>query len=262
MSCRWPGRRAALPPPRPHPAARRPPVVVYGWPPPAPDRLPPLAAQPSAAGGVECSGMTRAAKGRSAWVVVLGLAAVLLTAALPAPASASAPTPSYAETRVRGFELQIAAGVGVERALNQTGTEAYDARYDELAVGYPLVPRGVRYGPLNPGPLADDIAATFRSGSYTARTLEEPMTLYRVIGDGGRAEGSFWTATPPRGPLQSVVDLALDQNWGNTATTVIEARIPAGTTLYEGAAAAQRGLVGGGSQVYIPRVNPSWIVRP
>lgn len=28
------------------------------------------------------------------------------------------------------------------------------------------------------------------------------MTLYRVIGEGGRAGGSFWTATRPQGPLQ------------------------------------------------------------
>jgi hypothetical protein len=93
--------------------------------------------------------MTRAAKGRTAWAPVLGLAAVLLAAALPAPASASAPSPSYAETRVRGFELQIPADVGVERGSSQTGTEAYAARYDELAAGYPLVPRGTT--------LADDL---------------------------------------------------------------------------------------------------------
>lgn len=34
----------------------------------------------------------------------------------------------------------------------------------------------------------------------------------------------------------------------------------AGTTIYDGAAAAQGGLVGGGSQVVIPRVNPNWVV--
>lgn len=73
---------------------------------------------------------------------MLGLALVLLAAALPAPASASAPTPSYAETRVRGFEVQNPAGIGAERAVSPTGTEGYAAQYDELAVGYPLVPRG------------------------------------------------------------------------------------------------------------------------
>jgi len=119
--------------------------------------------------------------------------------------------------------------------------------------------RGIGYGPLNPGPLADDIAATFRSGSYTARTLDQPTSLWRVIGDKGNPTGSFWTATEPRSPLQSAIDLGLDQSWGNTATQVIRAEVPAGTTIYEGAAAAQRGLVGGGSQVYIPRVDPRWL---
>jgi len=74
--------------------------------------------------------------------VVLGLVAVLLAAALPAPAIASEPSPSYAETRVWGFELQIPAGVGVERGLSADGTKGYGEAYDELAVGYPLVPRG------------------------------------------------------------------------------------------------------------------------
>jgi len=74
---------------------------------------------------------------------MLGLAAALLAAALPAPASASAPSPSYAETRVRGSNLEIAAGVEVERGSSPTRTEAYGLRYDEPAVGYPLVPRGI-----------------------------------------------------------------------------------------------------------------------
>lgn len=39
-------------------------------------------------------------------------------------------------------------------------------------------------------------------------------------------------------------------------------RVPAGTTVYEGKAAAVEaiGARGGGSQVYIPRVDPHWIV--
>ena len=117
----------------------------------------------------------------------------------------------------------------------------------------------VRHGPINPGPLADDIANTFRSGSYTARTLDQPTTLYRVIGDTGNPAGSYWSNARPQGPLQSVIDLALEQNWGNTATTVIRAQVPAGTRIYEGASAAQRGLVGGGNQIYIPKVDSSWI---
>ena len=73
---------------------------------------------------------------------MLGLAAGLLAATLPAPASASALAPAESKTRVWGFDLEIPAGIGVERALSETGTEAYGLRYDEPAVGYPLVPRG------------------------------------------------------------------------------------------------------------------------
>jgi RHS repeat-associated protein len=121
--------------------------------------------------------------------------------------------------------------------------------------------KSVRFGPMNPGPLADDIANTFRSGTYTARTLDKPTTLYRVIGDTGNPAGSYWTRVKPQGPLQSIIDSALDQNWGNTATRVVEAKIPAGTQIYAGAAAAQRGLVGGGNQIYIPKVDPKWIIQ-
>ena len=111
--------------------------------------------------------------------MVLGLAAVLLVAALSAPASASAPSPTYAETRVWGFDLEIPAGVGVERTLSPTRTGAYGARYDELAAGYPLVPRGIPQGArfsqrtfsstfsnegLFAGRTVDDVAAALRSG--------------------------------------------------------------------------------------------------
>jgi filamentous hemagglutinin len=72
--------------------------------------------------------------------------------------------------------------------------------------------------------------------------------------------GGYWTRTQPAGPLQSIIDSALNPQWGNTATNVAAIRVPAGTTIYEGAAAAQGGLVGGGSQVFIPNVNPAWLV--
>lgn len=116
-----------------------------------------------------------------------------------------------------------------------------------------------KYSPINLGPLANDVAKTFRSATYTQRTLSKDTTLYRVISDNGNPTGSYWTSVKPKGPLQSVIDSALDQNWGNTATRVVTAKVPAGTKIYEGAAAAQRGLVGGGNQIYIPKVNQNWI---
>lgn len=113
---------------------------------------------------------------------------------------------------------------------------------------------------MNPGPLPGAIANTFRSGSYTAVTIEEATILYRVHGGTAGPLGGFWTRTRPTGPVQSVVDLALNPAWGGTAAELTTIAVPRGTTIYEGAAAAQGGLVGGGSQVFIPNVDPSWVV--
>jgi filamentous hemagglutinin len=71
----------------------------------------------------------------------------------------------------------------------------------------------------------------------------------------------YWTRTPPVGPVQSIVDSALLPQWGNTAINISRIRVPAGTSIYEGAAAAQGGLVGGGSQVVIPKVDAAWILN-
>jgi len=174
---------------------------------------------------------------------------------------------------VRTFTSQgLSAGAEL---LGADGTTAYYiGEYGDAGIGIVLTlgtaaglesaeiaGQAIRYGPLNEGPLSPDIAQTFRSGTYTGQTLQEPTTLYRVIGEGGNPAGSFWTATPPSGPVQSIIDLALDPAWGNTATTVITAEVPAGTTIYSGFAAAQGGLVGGGSQIYIPLVNSAWIIH-
>jgi hypothetical protein len=52
--------------------------------------------------------------------------------------------------------------------------------------------------------------------------------------------------------MQSQIDLALNPRWGNTAQQVTRIRVPKGTTIFEGAAAADGRLLGGGSQVFIP----------
>ena len=121
------------------------------------------------------------------------------------------------------------------------------------------------YGPLNPGPLAQDIANTFRSGTYSEVVAQQPTTLYRVYGGTANQMGGYWTLTPSAGPVQSIIDSALLPQWGNTATNMVKIEIPAGTTYFTGAAAPQGGLVGGGSQVVFSpgfRVDPSWIKTP
>jgi hypothetical protein len=121
--------------------------------------------------------------------------------------------------------------------------------------------KAVRHGPQNPGPLEAEVGETFRSASYTARTLAQPVELYRVYSDPDRMLGPYWSRTPPSGPLQATIDSALLPEYGNEATRVIHIRVPPGETIFEGYAARQRLQLGGGSQVYLLRVDPSWEVK-
>jgi hypothetical protein len=86
-----------------------------------------------------------------------------------------------------------------------------------------------------------------------------------VFGGDAGPIGSYWTDVSPAGPLQSIEDSALNPAWGNSAEYVSTIRVPAGTTVYRGFAAPQPlsgggSLIGGGSQIYIPKVNPSWLI--
>ena len=118
------------------------------------------------------------------------------------------------------------------------------------------------WNPLNgPGPLGEKVASTFRGASYTESVTSEATTLYRAYGGKAGELGPYWTRTPPAGPLQSKIDSALLPQWGNTAQNVTRIQVPPGTKIFEGFAAPQGGLVGGGNQVFIPRVDPSWIVK-
>lgn len=158
----------------------------------------------------------------------------------------------------------VAAGGAVGRGVTRVaggvvgrGAAVADDVVEAVANNAP-----VRWGPATGvGPLGKEVAETFRSGSYTERVTSEVTTLYRSHGGAAEAIGPYWTRTPPAGPLQSRIDSALRTEWGNTATGVSSIRIPAGTTIFEGFAASQGGLVGGGSQVFIPKVDPSWLVR-
>jgi hypothetical protein len=122
--------------------------------------------------------------------------------------------------------------------------------------------KGISWNPLTgSGPLGEKIASTFRSSTYTETVTSEATTLYRVYGGSAGEIGGYWTRTPPAGPVQSIIDTALNPAWGNTATSVTRINVPAGTRIFEGVAAPQGGLVGGGNQVFIQNVNPDWIIK-
>jgi hypothetical protein len=125
------------------------------------------------------------------------------------------------------------------------------------------------FGSMSPGPLPDDVARTFSSGTYTQNVLAEDTIFYRVYGGNVEKVGSYMSRTPQNGGMQSQIDLALNPEWGNTTTHVTKVIVPKGTITYEGIAAPQSinggtgSLLGGGNQVYIPRevLKPSWFSK-
>jgi hypothetical protein len=162
-----------------------------------------------------------------------------------------------------GSQLAHAAsevGQGVRRGFNRLS-----GRSSPTAKDFAVIERdgskAVRHGPINPGPLEPEVGETFRSASYTARTLARPADLYRVYSDPNRMVGPYWSRTPPSGPLQATIDSALLPEFGNEASRVIHIRVPPGETIFEGYAAQQRLRLGGGNQVYLLRIDPSWEVK-
>ena len=118
-----------------------------------------------------------------------------------------------------------------------------------------------KFTPINPGPLADSVAITFRSATYYKVELQDYTTLYRAYGGTAGPIGGYWTRQKPAGPLQAVIDSALEQGWGNTATRVHSINVPPGSIIFEGYAAPQKGLTGGGNQVVFEsgfRVPKEW----
>jgi RHS repeat-associated protein len=153
------------------------------------------------------------------------------------------------------------AGVGIVPVIG-TAADVSRTGIAARAVGAGAERSATHWNPMNgPGPLGERVGATFRGSSYTESVTSEATTFYRVHGGKAGALGPYWTRTPPAGPLQSRIDSALLPQWGNTAENVTTIQAPAGVTIFEGSAAGQGGLVGGGNQVFIQHVDPSWIVK-
>ena len=166
-----------------------------------------------------------------------------------------------ARTIVRKFLVEPAVGTLIGAGVIEgVATASTTARTLFSTMRSASAEAAIRYGPMSAGPLPAAISNTFRSASYAEITLSEVTTLYRVYGGTAGQMGAFWTRTAPSGPLQSTIDLALNPQWGNTATKIARIQVPAGTTIFEGTAATQGGLLGGGNQVFIRNVDPAWIL--
>lgn len=44
------------------------------------------------------------------------------------------------------------------------------------------VSKDIKYSPINPGPLSDDVANNFNVATYTKKVLTEDTVMYRVHG--------------------------------------------------------------------------------
>lgn len=148
--------------------------------------------------------------------------------------------------------LQVKQRTVIENVVNEGGS-----------------PTPIKYSPINPcDEISREVAESFSGATFTKRVLTEDTVMYRVSGGNAKEVGSYMSMTPQGGGLQSQLDLALNPAWGNTTENVTKIVVPKGTTIYEGIAAPQNiydslgnvigTLPGGGSQVYIPKVEVGW----
>ena len=112
------------------------------------------------------------------------------------------------------------------------------------------------------GALSAGVAGTFKGDQYTTRTLDEDLVLYRRWGGESGELGPYWSRTNYARAGNARRYSALPP--GNTAEHITTIRVPAGTRIHEGRAAAQAdwGVPGGGSQVVFDegfRVPGSWV---
>ena len=91
---------------------------------------------------------------------------------------------------------------------------------------------------------------TFQSAKCVEVTLRYDLKLMRVFSSDNAMLGTYFTTTCLTSPRYAIRKLALKQQWGNRATKIVEATIPAGTTIYIGIAAYQdpETLYPGGAQ--------------
>ena len=85
------------------------------------------------------------------------------------------------------------------------------------------------------------------------RVLDADTIFYRVSGGEAGRVARFMTRTRPANVKEAIEKLALDRGWGNEAVFLEEVHVPKGTVIWEGIAAKQGALSGGGSQVWISK---------
>ncbi|HHW7298845.1 TPA: RHS repeat-associated core domain-containing protein, partial [Salmonella enterica] len=116
-----------------------------------------------------------------------------------------------------------------------------------------------------PGPkLPDNIASTFENGIYTNRKLTQDEFFYKYHGVDNRTGRKYSWLTNKLYTSEDTLrqDLAIRHDWGVNITDVSKFRVPQGTWVSEGTAAAQgAGYPGGGYQAVISNVPDVWVTN-
>lgn len=102
--------------------------------------------------------------------------------------------------------------------------------------------------------LPADVAVTFLNSACKKVKLDTNQDFYRYFGGNVSKYGRYLTSDQYTNNVEAIRKLALDQNWGNPATTKVTVTLPAGTTVYQGIAASQNPAScypGGGQQTFI-----------
>ena len=150
-----------------------------------------------------------------------------------------------------------------------------DEKHDILIEWFSILKHKFFYVKL---PCTDGLIPCDSDFALTNITIDEEKirlqdtTFYRVYSDPSKRLGAFWTRHKPVSPYISKIDLALPDFWknkltgkielGNSATRVVTAKIPAGTKIFEGQAASQGHLPGGGNQVIInSKISENWVTK-
>ena len=103
-------------------------------------------------------------------------------------------------------------------------------------------------------PLPLEIAATFLNSQCKAVKLKMPQTFFRYHSTDQNKYGRYLTTDQYQTNAEVIRNLALNQSWGNQATTMLSVTLPAGTTVYQGIVGPQTPPTcypGGGQQTFI-----------
>ncbi len=127
---------------------------------------------------------------------------------------------------------------------------------------------------MSGGPLDDinkNAAGSFNGGQYNVVKLDEDLILYRAgdsTGRNGGKMGSYFSRTPPKTRVQVRTSSAVKTEWTKNGKVtgvskidqVVEVRIPAGTTIFEGPIASMGGKHHGigGNQIFI---DQPWLIK-